>query len=317
MMRLATILLAGTTLAPAPFQDDASSQGRQGPEYPLASEVVALTFSPQHLDAAALYNAARGMLGGHVIVTDDETGTVSQRTNLQAVGNTLVIFDLPKAAKRHYELLEKLDFEAGTAKPEQPSEVTVEYRPRYLSRNAIAEILQPFNDLAWISQAHAAGVLVMRSDPDTLAKMKALLARVDVPSPQVMLTCYLISPSEEADPRLPAELTRGLSELTRIEGFQQRAFGMVRSAIEPQTRISMLLDATEEAFSLEIIPTAMDEANALTLSSVSLVSRNSRFGSGASLFQTSTSIASGEYTVLGAAGADPYFVVLRATPVRR
>ena len=80
MIRFATIFLAGATMAPITPQDD--PRGQQEARTPSASDVVALTFRPQHLDPLTLYQAVQGMIGGSLFVRDDESGNIHQRTNL-------------------------------------------------------------------------------------------------------------------------------------------------------------------------------------------------------------------------------------------
>jgi hypothetical protein len=314
MMHAATLLLVGATLFPALLQDDPSSSPAK-PKYPMASQIVAITFQPEHLNANELYLAARGMIGGKVWVTDDETGVVSQRTNLQPVGNTLVVFDLPKAAARAQQLLASLDAAAGASTSDKAArtKLTVEYRPRNVGVETITASLAPFMEWVEVQLVRQGNFVVLSGPGAVVAEMQAFLERVDVPAPQITLTCYLVVPGE-GGPALPKELTAGLSELTRIPAFKQAAMGMVRSSVQAGTRISVMLDAgNSEQFTLDLIPEALDERNfTLTLSSVGLTSRVSdTFGNGAVLFQTSTSVESERYTVLGAAGSTPYFVVLR------
>ena len=133
------------------------------------------------------------------------------------------------------------------------------------------------------------------------------------------MTCYLIVPGDPGDAPLPENLISGLTDLTGITSFRRVAVGMVRSSVEPNSRISLLLDAgPEESFNLELVPAALDPTDqTLTLASCRFVTRmSSTFGHNTELFQTATSIESGRFTVLGAAGSEPYFVALEAAPAR-
>lgn len=319
MNRLLSAVLAGSLLVAATqaLQDD---PGRQVTEtLPKASDLVFLTFQPEYLDAHALYRAASELVGNHLTVQDDETGAVSRRSNLQVVGNSIVLFDLPSAAERSLELLHKLDAEAGQAHVVEVWQ-SFEYRPRHISADGLADALSSFHE-AHVNSVREAGVILVHGEPSLLAEMREMIERLDTAAPQVILTAYLVSPSDQLDPTLPEDLVSGLAELTGMEVLERSALGMVRTSVRPGQELSLLLDTAQETFQLTMIPQAVGDGAGhapLSLSSVELrrTQQSTRGASaGSTLFRTSCSIEKGRYTVLGAAGAAPYFVVLKAQNV--
>jgi hypothetical protein len=327
MMNFATttIVAAGMlgVLAAAPQQDPQDS-GRNQRErsLPSSAEVVMKTFRPRYVDAEELYIATSNMLHNRIMITQAETGETIQRLTVQLLGDTLLLYDLPASLERNLAILRQVDEDHGAAR-EDPK-VTMEYEPRYLSLNSISQSLRPFMNLGKAPNYHVVerrGVMVLSDTRETVDEMLKFLARVDVAPAQVLLTCYLVRAGEAdggAATVLPAELVAGMRSLTGIDSFHASAMGMVRSSVAPHGSISILLDAGDnETFELYLDTAAFDKTTrTLSLSEVTLRTRQSdRYGSQATLFQTSTAVESGEYTVLGATGKDPLFVVLQSKPL--
>ena len=280
------------------------------------------TFRPRFVDARELHNATHEMLHGRLMLTEAETGEAVQGTTVQHLGDTLLLYDLPASLERNLAILRQVDEEHGAAHANP--KVTQEYEPRYLSLDSIGQSLRPFMKPGQAPNFHMVeqrGVMVLCDTRETVDDMLRFLARVDVAPPQVLLTCCLVRPGEADGAEvlgLPSELVSGMRKLTAIDAFHASAMGMVRSSVAPDRSISILLDAGEEGFfELYLETAAFDKTTrTLSLSEVTLRTRNSgRYDAGVTLFQTSTTVESGEYTVLGATGKDPLFVVLQSKPL--
>jgi len=325
MMNFATTAIAAgmlSALSAAPQQDPQGTARNQGArKYPSTEELVMKTFRPKFVDAHELYSATNDMLHGRAMLTDSETGDTVQIATVQILGDTLLLYDLPASLERNLAVLKQVDEEHGsaTANPR----VTQEYEPRYLSLDAIGQSLRAFMKPGFAPNYHVVeqrGVMVLSDTSKTVDDMLKFLARVDVAPPQVLLTCYLVRPGAADGAEvmgLPAELVSGMRSLTGIDKFHASAMGMVRSTVAPHGSVSIFLDAGEDGtFELYLDTAAFDKTTrTLSLSEVTLRSRMSTFGTNVTLFQTSTAVESGEYTVLGATGKNPLFVVLQSKPL--
>lgn len=132
-----------------------------------------------------------------------------------------------------------------------------------------------------------------------------------------MLSCYLVRGTDKPDAQdgpIPKELETHLSELLAYESLELYSHAVLRTAVHPKSgRIEMWMgpDNGERHGVLRLSPGGFDaQTGSLTLDECSF--SFGREGHSASLvFSTCTSIHSGEYTVLGATGLSPMFVVLR------
>jgi len=211
----------------------------------------------------------------------------------------------------------------------------LEYRPRYAAVATLLTALEPFarripNVLAVAEGAanggptfvsnvtvlNQAGVLVLRDTPEHLSEMTALLSRLDTPAPQVMITCLLIQErsSEGGDggsPSVPEDLVRDLRELLPVTALERVGQAALRIAVVPGSDVVVTgtIDTGAE-FKLKLLPAGYDREHgtlSMTHCAFSL--------DGSSLFDTSAVLSAGEYTVLGASGLEPLFVVLRVVPL--
>ena len=82
------------------------------------------------------------------------------------------------------------------------------------------------------------GSVIVRDTPTRVQAIKELLARVDVPSPQVLFTCYVITGSDsesEGEGSLPKELVVGMRELVLPDpGIMDGEIELVPGAVEPR-----------------------------------------------------------------------------------
>ncbi len=251
--------------------------------------------------------------------------------NVDNFGSVIVLHD-------HVSLLPELEatlaqlVEVTAAPPEtrEPLQV-IEYRPRHEAVSSLLRALEPFarriannsddsglgtTAVSNVTMLPEAGVLVLRDTAARLAEMQNLLARIDVPAPQVMLTCLLIQDVPEADGAdatagLPGDLVADLRQLLPIHGLARVGQAALRIAVVPGSKVSLTgkLESGQN-FELRLEPTGYDrEKGSLSVTQCTL-----RLDEDA-LFTTSAVLAAGEHTVLGASGKQPLFVVLRVVPL--
>lgn len=322
MIRLVPLLFAVLVQARLAGAQEEPSPGPRA-DLPSTSAVQVLPYRPRHVDPGELFQVAQQLMRTELVLFDEESGVAVRRPNLQRLGDTLLLYDLPASLQRHVALLRQLDVAPESA--ERGDELVVhDYRPRFLSGDAIVESLQhryrSTRGAPRISFVRERGVVVLQDTPEGIEEVRALLTRIDVPKPQLLLTAYLVAESADPESRpLPADLEQGLAALTGITELRMAAMGMVRTSVDLDQSLSLLLQPSRRGDSMELSLrlSAYDPATGtLTLSRCALVGgAGSGPNEGKTVFETSTVVKGGEYTVLGAAGADLLFAVLRATPV--
>ena len=143
-----------------------------------------------------------------------------------------------------------------------------------------------------------------------------------------MITCYVIrAGSDESSAPVPEVLAANLARLSGYPEFHQVSMGMVRTGVHLENKILLQMEAGRERFELDLEPVAYDRNNgSLTLARCAFemgtfLSRSTSAGVFeerhwmSPVFSTSTTVRSDEYTVLGAAGSEPTFVVLQIRSV--
>ena len=315
------------------------SRSRAGQDTTMNSSDVALTrFTPQNANANELLNAMQRMYSRTIYVSD-VTGD-QPISNLFTIGDSLLIYDRPSYAQRVLDALTVLD--AGSDAPQDERLQLFEYTPSHISLEAARDALTPFRrDLLItdpsrrtsmavpnMSTVIERGQLVVRDTNENIQQMRDVLARLDVPQAQMLMRCWIL----RADPRAertnaPLELIDNLMTLTGEPNFNLIASGMVRSAVTGGLPISLNMNAEGERFELMLVPSAHDaDSGSISFSRCSFnhssyITTAVSGGSTRSewrtteVFSASTDVRGGEYTVLGAAGANPTYVVLRAVPL--
>ncbi len=330
MTAKAGLLLVSLLAFPAPAQEDA-----QKPSNVVSVDEIQLRqYEPRHVDAQALYDLAVTTLGRRLIV--EERGLTGPVSNISLLGERLVLYDEPNYVNNVLESLSELDqpYERKDVAP--TTVVTVEYAPRYITLNAAYDALQPFKrsaQVAWpnqvirsnISDVVERNLLVLRDTPAVIEDMQTLLERIDKPEPQAILTCYLLKAGEQSDTAgLPQDLMKNLQALVPQFKFRSAGFAMLRTSIAPGRRVQLRIDGEEDdGFHLSFQPTAYDPTSTvLTAANCELMRDHYEHAGGASqyagqrqVFSTTTVFRGGEYTVLGATGAEPIFLVVRLNPV--
>lgn len=296
-----------------------ASVGQPGEPVVIDSADLQTTFvTPRAADSQEVFQLARELYGRWLHLS--ERGARGQPVfNLQRLGGSLLIYDLPDQAAFIKQRLLELDAQAALASADQRSEPviqTVEWSPRHVSVDtawrAIAGMQRTVvtNDAAGmhaqspnITRAEGANMIVLRENAERMATLKALLDRVDQPEEQLLITCMVIAATDgEAEgPALPSTLTDDLSALVPFETFSMLSMGVMRSSVRSE-RIELNMD---NAWQLRMEPEAFDSAQGRLTAKVAFQ------GAGQS-FETRTTIGLGEYTVLGATGREPIFAVIQA-----
>ena len=188
-----------------------------------------------------------------------------------------------------------------------------------------------------ISVLGDSGQLIIRDSKEALAEITALLATLDKPSPQVQLVCYVLRGAKsdtntESDwghdveaasntpqganewgmssPNIPSEVTDNLSRLVPYSNFKLATMGVLRMSTSATPWPNTLrMPGDDESFEMSLQIAAFDEAEGILSFSNFGMKKGQPMGP-TNLFATATSVQAGEYAVMGAAGADPIFVVL-------
>jgi hypothetical protein len=250
---------------------------------------------------------------------------------MSVLGDNVVLYDTEVYVTRMLASLKELDQPGpGADQGNSAQLMTIEYTPNFISLDVALSALGSFqrhvsdreSTYQNISFARERGLLVVRETKDRLAEIEALLMRIDTPKPQVLITCYLVRGGDTAGD-LPEELSSNLEKLVPGFRFEQVGFGMLQSAVVPNTLVSLKLDTNYgDSFELSFAPIAFDQAtSSLSVANCTLFKRGAQAGTVSAgdarsrVFSTDTLFRGNEYTVLGASGMDPIFVVIRVAPM--
>jgi hypothetical protein len=275
-------------------------------------------YEPIHVPAWELMDLASGMVG-RTFYLDERGGHMGDSIeNLTMVGESLLLYDTSDYLVQMMAALELIDL-PRPVEPEVEEDLweTFHYTPRYLSMEDMWSILENFGSN--LSMAGERRIVVVQDEASTVREIKTLLEQVDVPEDQILVTAYLVrgwQTNENGTP-LPAELAEHLGRL--VPGIQLEAagFAMLQSSVRPRADRDLSLQlsgsAPLEQYYLSFAPTAYDrETGSLTVENCELTQSTS--AGPRVVFSTHTVFRGGEYTVLGATGAKPMFVVVRLTP---
>ncbi len=300
----------------------------------VAGDSIVSVYEPKHVDSHTLSQLANQIMGRQI-----QRGNGNWKSNISLAGTSIVVDDLPEAAGIILTKLEALDdaFAKSSASSPVIDYQTLEYRPRALSLNSINSALQPFyrtinpatgpfgghmGQVQNIALIQEQGQLVVRDTPEQIAAIENLLARIDKPAPQVMISAYVLTGKNTEEGNAPAELAAALRELLPYSSYQIEAAGVLRTATSPQNHFNLSMRGNSGNVATNTTTTYQIQASitAFDQDQQSLTFDNLNFsGSGPNLngqlFNTSTTIFGGEYAVLGVSGGAPVFAVLRMRPV--
>ncbi|MFT7668001.1 MAG: hypothetical protein ACI8X5_000687 [Planctomycetota bacterium] len=328
---LLTCLLALSVTTPTP----AVAQGTE-----QSDDLVVEFYSPKTASVDVLFRAAQRVISG--VAAD---GQFTGSPTLQTYGELILLQSRMADLSRVVAILKRLDEnyqKAGKAKP--MGMVDWQYRPHHVSIDSVKSGLRhlditnirtnkaAFQDAGSglhgleISYIMETGLVLMRGHTAEIDLAKAILKTMDVQQPKLMLTCYFVQgTSGESSASLPKELVEGLSALVPSEGFEMLSMGLLPSDASRAVQFSVDLDRNQGSFELELDPGSFDpESGELSFKSIDfemqLMTQSPQqkkvgsLGSAARRsFRTSAIVKPEQYTVLGAVGANPVFVVVKLT----
>lgn len=327
--RAEIVLQDPTVLHPA-------GQSHGMPEVSLA-EIVLQDYTVQHQDAGQLQNLLEDLVGRNFLVKERGGQSVE---NIQRLGQSLILYDTKEQVARLLETLKRLDVPPQSA-PAGLQLRTLEYVPRFISLDTSFDALRSFiqsfdprrtgSSVPNVSTVKERGMLVLRDTETQVAEMLALLKRIDQPEKQVLITVYVIGPVDAAGGTpLPPELAQNLAKLLPQFRFGMNGIAMLQTSVGGERELSLSLDGGRSgSFQLAFRPVAFDaETSSLTvercvlrqdvfqdISSGGDTPARRQFTGVKDVFSTNTVFRGGEYTVLGATGAEPVLVVVRVAPL--
>ncbi|MCP3916327.1 MAG: hypothetical protein GY711_12290 [bacterium] len=316
---LTCLALAGFATSASRPQDPVTSMEFFQPPYHSPSDLVMQRYQPTRMGASELFPVASAFLGHDIYLRNPTGGKTIQQPNMQQLGNAILIYDLPAAIEPAIEMLKKLDesYETQT----QPPRVVTEYAARFVSIDALHDALQPYRQnsrrgSSTVTRVDERRVLVLHDTQERVDEMLGFLKKMDVEPTQIQLSCYLVRGTDEPidGPKLPKELIEGMRELAGTPNLERAAMGLVRTVVGPGGQLTIVLETSRSGtFQLSMRPGNFDrQTRTLSADRCSLTAQTgTSYSQGTVLFQTDANVTSGEYTVLGAAGANPLFVVLR------
>lgn len=300
------------------------------------------SYEPRHVDLESLYQHAQEFFSRELEVDGRAVN------NLTTLDDSILVYDTREMTDRILADLQRFDnLLAEKHGPPAQSEAqyeVMEYRPRGLSADSILSLLGPFartievqddygNTISAfdnVTVVEESGMLLLRDTPARLQEMRTLLERVDQPTPQVFLTCYVLrglAPGEASTIQsVPAELQRSLQALLPGVNLCMEAVGILRSTTAAGHDLNFNMDGLSDltmpddehyrrSYHLQFVTGAYDlSSGTLNLDSCAFTLSDPVQGD-RDVFTTATAVRNNEYAVLGVLGAEPLFVVLQVRPV--
>ena len=305
--------------------------------------IVVRVYVPRYVGTRDLYHVIRDLRGRTVLVPTD----AGHRgfPNLSTMDDAILVRDEIEATAEILALLEDLDRSLGESLGRGASSAelrTLEFSPRYISLESAATATTPFQRMVRDPKAGRnafsvpnctvvpeRNVIILRDEPEQVAQMLELLTRLDVPEQQVRLRVWVAigDPEDPTNAGLPADLVEDLSRLLPGFGFRGDGLSMVQTSVAAGRSVELDIEGEEQDYSLLLHPTAFDpKKGRLTLGLFQFVRRLRRLPLGTEgetgapqfnrvLFSTSAVLNAGDYTVLGASGHAPIFVVMQVEPL--
>lgn len=308
------------------------SEGEDQPPRVSVAELVVGQYEPKNVSIEALEDLVEDMAGRYYYVAERGGYQSEPVSNIDYLGDNLIVYDTQDNVARVLDLCATLDRAPSAQPPEGLT--TFEYRPSYITLDGAYSALSSFQrnvrsdeDDAFVpnlAPMQERGLLVVRDTGANVAEMRGLLQRIDVPREQILITCYLLStaePGAEASGlTLPPDLVSHLRQLLPTFQLAPIGFSMVRSSVAPdaQMRIEIWTTNRAQVYHLELAPSAFDSASgSLTVDRCVLdVAMGGNTNARVEVFSTSAIFRGGEYTVLGATGVKPVFLVVHVATVR-
>ena len=309
-----TTLIALAALCPlAAAQEAGFGDDDNGIPVLSVDEIALSHYAVQYVSPYELYELAHSMVGREYHLKERGGIYSPSIDNLSVLGQQVVIYDTPAYAKRVLDMLSALD-RVPEETPEPVEEyVTAHLTPNYVSLETYERALRPYmRELpsGWnnLSEVRERRTLVVRDTVERIAEMKQVVAGIDVPDRQVLVTCYLLRgrPGASAAGLAPKELTANLERLLPDLGFELLGFSMLQAGMASDRTVKLGIQSSEGGeFGLSFQPVAYDEASG------SITARRCEVMAGNQvLLSTDTVLRGDQYTVLGATGREPLFFVV-------
>jgi hypothetical protein len=220
----------------------------------------------------------------------------------------------------------------------EAADTMIQIRPRYVSLDTINTALASFQrqvsftrngQVAWtttnnITAVPDAQMLVLCESKERAAQLTQLVDQIDRPQPQAVVSVTLIRASDKpVDSNLPRELVDNLSALVPYGAFEPLTVGILRCSLATGRQSELSMDLGERgSATFSFVPEAFNaDTGELTLSqcqfNLQLAPERAGQNETSHSFTTNLTFRSGEYVELGAVGARPIFVVLKAELVRK
>lgn len=313
-------------------------RARQEPESAAvaipSSEVEIAYYAPRAISTKTLMRLAEQLFGEEILV---ERAAVPGRDGGEAwvahflnVQDTILIRDTNDQVIKIRAELKRLEESlapdllrpAGGAAQPDAELVDWQYEPRHVSAATLDLALNRFRRsivvtppegmsgqnvmVMTISALPERNLVLVHDTPEQIEKIKAFIAGIDQPTPQVTITYYVITGHAAADVQrdgrsVPAELVENLRRLVPVEAYQLELSGVLRSSVSGKMTVEDDLRQME----MQLEPASFDAQGG------TLALKACRFEFQKRSFTTSATLRQGEYTVLGAAGETPVFLVLR------
>ena len=314
------------------------------------SQITITPYTPQVFPSNELLDTAQQLFGASLVVDDDPSDPsrgFSTMPRFVLLGDLLLVRESPEKTKKIVTMLELLEREElkrrkdanAAGKLEQKLEEfatqSADVRPRYVAFETLVQALEPFTREVRIDAEHdgtmrnvnpiaSGGLIVLHESPARLNSLHELVDRIDQPRPQMQISVMLVKTGggDVSNQALPKELVANLRVLLPDQQFQLLSVGMLRCSAQSGQQCELRMNLADGGnWWLKFFPEAYDaRSGELSLSHCTFHCEMPSPGQRSPViqdFDTSLTLQSGEYVVLGAVGAVPTFVVLRAEPVRK
>ncbi|MSR47389.1 MAG: hypothetical protein EXS13_10045 [Planctomycetes bacterium] len=231
----------------------------------------------------------------------------------------------------------KLEY-TRTVANQRSSLLRAEIRPRFVSLATLRDVLTPFERfinqdsaregdllLSNITIVEQANVILVHDDSDRIDEMTSLAALVDRARPQLNVSAVVLQVGGDATSAgVSGDLVGALGRLGMGTSFKLLSTGALRCAVQSKLFCQLGTEAIDGShWNLTFLPEACDaESGCVSLSqckfSTQLAGTPTSGGNkpGATqTFETSVTLALGEWVVLGAIGAQPTLIALRVDVV--
>ncbi len=217
------------------------------------------------------------------------------------------------------------------------ADTMLQIRPRYVALDTLNTALAPFQRQvtftsngrsSWttnnITAVPDAQMFVVCESKERAQQLQQLVEQIDRPQAQAVVSVTLIRAADKpVDSTLPRELVDNLRALVPYSAFEPLSVGILRCSLATGRQSDLSMDLGERgSATFSFNPEAFNpDTGELTLSqctfSLQLAPERPGMNETSHSFTTNLTFRSGEYVVLGAVGARPIFVVLKAELVRK